>query len=45
MVYKVYLFIKNLVFFYVIRVGIGYGEINCMMLDKFYDDDFNRYDG
>lgn len=43
--YEAYLLIKNSVFPHVIRAGIGYGEINRMMLDKFHDDDSNRYDG
>lgn len=43
--YKAYLLIKSAVFPHVIRAGIGYGEINYMMLNLFQDDDSNRYDG
>ena len=43
--YKAYLIIKSAVFPHMIRGGIGYGEINFMMLNEFKNDDSNRYDG
>lgn len=40
-----YLLVKNAVFPYKVRAGIGYGKINPIMINQFHDDDSNKYDG
>ena len=43
--YKVYSLIKDLIFPYEIKAGIGYGKLNEKILKDFSKDDSNKHDG